>query len=537
MPEQESANRPQAPTRPNFIVILADDMGYSDIGCFGSEILTPNLDRLGSEGIRFTQMYNCARCCPSRASLLTGLYPHQAGIGHMVYDKGVPAYQGYLSDNCLTIAEALRAGGYRTYMSGKWHVGGSYSLPDRPNWRPGTPGYPTPVTRGFDRFYGTLVGAGNYFNPYGMMRDDKLIEPDEGDFYFTDAISDNAVAMIEDADTRGEPFFLYVSYTAPHWPLQALQRDIDKYVGKYRSGWDAVRTGRHEELKGSGILDPKWDISPRDEQAPPWSDLDKRRREWEDIRMAVYAAQIDSMDQGIGRILKTLEDLDLSDDTVVMFLSDNGGCAEFLAEDGWLMVNRRPTRDGRKVQVGNVFGRIPGPEDVFMSYDLPWTNASNSPFRLFKSWVHEGGIATPFIVRWGDVTVGGGINHAVMHVIDIMATCMELAGVECPQERDGRGVTPLEGESFAPILRGGSWSRREPLFWEHEGNRAVRLGDWKLVSQHPERWELYRIDEDRTELNDLAGANGPRVKELESLYRGWAERCGVLPWDELGRLP
>ena len=519
--------------RPNIIIILADDLGYSDIGCYGSEIQTPNIDSLANGGIRFTQMYNCARCCPSRASILTGLYPHQTGVGHMVSDHGFPGYRGYINDECVTIAEALKAGGYRTYMSGKWHVGGNYSLPNQANWRPGTPGYPSPITRGFDRFYGTLAGAGNYYNPYTLMQDAQFIEPGMGEFYYTDAISDNAVAMIDDAAGDDRPFFLYVAHTAPHWPLQALPGDIAKYAGKYRQGWDAVRTARHEQLKSSGILNPKWDISPRDEQAPPWSELDSRLRDWEDIRMAVYAAQIDCMDQGVGRILAKLQQEHLEENTIVMFLSDNGGCAEFLAEDGWVMVNRRPTRDGKKVRVGNAVGRTPGPEDTFMSYDLPWSNASNSPFRLFKCWVHEGGISTPLVVRWPVGIPKAGINHEPLHVIDIMATCLDLADVKYPEQLNGRAIIPLEGESFAPVLRGQDWSRQRAIFWEHEGNRAVRVENWKLVSKHPGRWELYDMNENRTELDDLAGKSCTRVKELKSLYADWASRCGVLPWEQV----
>ena len=313
-------------SKPNFVVILVDDMGFSDIGAYGSEIRTPNLDSLAKGGIRFTHMYNSALCCPSRAALLTGLYPHQTGIGHMCYDLGRPGYRGFLNDNCVTLAEALKAAGYKTLMTGKWHVGGAYSVPQQANWRPGTAGFPTPITRGFDRFYGTLAGAGNYYNPYSLMRDDKFIHvgKDE-DFYYTEAITDNAVGMMEAAAKEGKPFFMYVSYTAPHWPLQARQKDIERHVGKYRKGWDAIRTARHESLKASGLLKQKWDISPRDKEAPPWSQLDSKHQEWYDVLMAVYAAQVDTVDQGVGQILAALKRLGVEKNTVVIFLSDNGG--------------------------------------------------------------------------------------------------------------------------------------------------------------------------------------------------------------------
>ncbi len=519
--------------KPNIIVILADDMGFSDIGCYGSEIHTPNLDAMASEGVRFTQMYNCARCCPSRASLLTGLYPHQAGIGHMVGNAGTRAYQGYLRDDCVTLAEVLREAGYRTLMSGKWHVGGGY-IGNRPDtWKPGEPGHPIPVQRGFDRHYGMLGGAGSYFYPPYMIKGTTLLPTLAGDYYITDAITDEAISMIDESSAEATtPFFLYLAYTAPHWPLHALPGDIAKYEGKYRrGGWDAVRTARHEELKGMGILSPDWNISPRDEDAPPWSEITVK--DWEDLRMAVYAAQIDRMDQCIGRVLSKIKDLGIEDNTLVMFLSDNGGCAEFLGEDTGKPEPFRynvPTPDGRPMHVGNTPKINPGPDDTFMSYDLPWANASNTPFRLYKHWVHEGGISTPFILRWPAVTTCGRIEHFPCHFIDIMATCLEAAGIDYPTELNDREITPLEGESLMLLLQGQDCIREQPIFWEHEGNHAVRDGEWKLVSRFPGKWELYNMVEDRTELNDLAGQNKPKVSELVKLYCEWAELCEVREW-------
>ncbi len=517
--------------RPNIILILADDMGFSDLGCYGSEIQTPNLDRLASKGVRFTQTYNCARCCPSRASLLTGLYPHQAGVGHMVHDLGIPAYQGYLRNDCVTIAEALRGEGYRTLMSGKWHCGGLYARNDPSDWRTGDPKRPIPPDRGFDEWYGTPAGGGSYFNPKPLMRNYTFIEPEGDDYYYTDAVSDEAVRMIEDAAKREGPFFLHVSYTAPHWPLHALEEDIAKYQVQYREGWDKVRTARHEELKGMGVLDPRWEISPRDQAAPPWTEI--RQRDWEDRRMAVYAAQIDRMDQGIGRIMAKLREQGTEQDTLVLVLSDNGGCAELLREDGSKAKEWPTTRDGRPMTFGNVPGLMPGGGATYQSYDLPWANASNTPFRLYKHWVHEGGIATPMIAHWPQVVAGGRISHDLIHVIDFMATCLDVAGVEYPHEYDGRQVQPLEGESFLPALRGEGWRRERPLLWEHEGNRAVRDGRWKLVSKYPGAWELYDMVRDRTELDDLTAKNGPQVIKMAGMYEEWAERCGVINWEEI----
>jgi len=519
-------------TRPNFVVILVDDMGFSDIGCFGAEIATPNLDSMARRGAVFTQMYNCARCCPTRASLLTGLYPHQAGVGHMVGNDGIPGYQGYLRKDAVTIAEALKAGGYRTYLSGKWHVGGSYDAARPQTWRPGEEGRPIPVQRGFDHHYGFLAGATSFFNPHTLIRDDTFIRP-EPPFYFTDAISDNACTFLEDAAGGEEPFFLFTAYTAPHWPLHALEEDIARYEGKYRGGWDEARTRRHETLRGLGICDPKWDISPRDEQAPPWDGLPADRRDWEDLRMAVYAAQIDRMDQGVGRILAKLREKGMEENTVVMFLADNGGCAEFLAEDGHCQNYGYDTLEGRKVKVGNHMGLRPGPATTFMSYDLPWANASNAPFRLYKHWVHEGGIATPLLVQWPEKVKPGTRSDAPCHVIDIMATCLDAAGVAYPEQYDGNAIQPLEGESLVPAMRGQEWQRERPIFFEHEGNRAVRLGRWKLVSKHPYAWELYDMVEDRTELNDLALSNAPQAAKMAKLYDEYASTHDVMDWDKL----
>ncbi len=525
-------------SRPNIVLILVDDMGYSDIGCYGSEIRTPNLNQLAGEGVRFTQMYNCARCCPSRASLLTGLYPHQTGIGHMVGDRHLPGYRGFLNDNCVTIAEALGRAGYRSYLSGKWHVGGHYP-PNKPEeWRPGEEGHPIPTQRGFREHYGMLGGGGSYFNPPSLFHNETRAIAEGDDYYFTDAISENAVRMIDEAHASGDPFFAYVAYTAPHWPLHALPEDIARYEGKYRGrGWDDVRTARHEELKGMNVLNRRWDISPRDENAPPWAKVSSDLKDWEDLRMAVYAAQIDRMDQGVGAILAKLRELAIEDNTLVMFLSDNGGCAEFLAEDVGKPDKHRyntPTRDGRSVHVGNTAELRPGPDDTFMSYDLPWANASNSPFRLYKHWVHEGGISTPFIVRWpSTITDRGTLRHTPTHFIDIMATCLAAAGAEYPEEFNGKPIAPMAGESLLDAFQGESWRREHPIYWEHEGNRAVRVDNLKLVSKHPGAWELYDMNVDRIELCDLSGKNIERVRYFVKRYDEWAPRCNVVPWHEL----
>jgi len=523
--------------RPNIVLVLVDDMGYSDIGCFGSEINTPNIDAMATEGVRFTQMYNCARCCPSRASLLTGMYPHQAGIGHMMSDLGFPAYQGYLNDRCVTIAEALGAAGYHTLMSGKWHVGGLYNAREPGSWAPAVPGHPTPLGRGFERFYGTLEGCGSYYRPHTLMRQDRFIDVDaEEEFYYTDAISNEAVRLVREFVPHGqeekqEPFFLYVAYTAPHWPLHALPEDIARYEGRYRRGWDRLRKDRYDRMAELGVIDEKWKISPRDEEAPPWEEVSDK--EWEDQRMAVYAAQVDCMDQGIGRIIRALAETGVEENTLVLFLSDNGGCAELLKEDGPVQNLVYPTRKGKIVHAGNFPGVTPGSEETYMSYDLPWANASNTPFRLFKHWVHEGGISTPLVARWPAGVKAHRIVHQPIHVVDIMATILEAAGVAYPKEYNGRAVQPLAGESFLPGMRGESWQRQAPIYWEHEGNCALRRGDWKLVRKYPGSWELYNMEKDRAELNDRIEGEKSRTNEMIAEWEGWAERCGVVPWERL----
>ena len=512
------AERPAArvaSARPNIVLIMADDMGFSDIGSYGGEISTPNLDRLAGGGLRFTQFYNTARCCPTRASLLTGLYSHQAGIGHMVRDRGFPSYQGYLNDECVTIAEALAQGGYKTLMSGKWHVG-----EDRPNW---------PTDRGFDRYFGLISGGSNYFkldSARQMAVDDQPYTPG-GDFYMTDPFSDNAVGFIDEHGAQEQPFFLYLLYTAPHWPLHARPRDIAKYRGKYLEGWDELRRRRHARMIEMGIVEERWPLTTRDAEAPAWEDVEDKALE--DLKMAVYAAQIDSMDQGIGRVLDKIAEIGAEENTLIMFLADNGGCAEEI---------NIPQGTPRNTW-GDPYAP-PGPVNSFDSYGLPWANASNTPFRLYKHWVHEGGIASPLICSWpARIRQGGAITQEPGHVIDLSATCLDVAGVHYPESYREKAVKPIEGKSLRPIFETGSREGHEAIFWEHEGNRAVRKGPWKLVSRFGQgddgngEWELYDLEEDRSEMNDLAGQNRARVGELADLYDAWSRRAGIVPWNQL----
>lgn len=498
-----SADTPAAKSqRPNILIIMADDLGYSDLGCYGSEIATPNLDRLAKNGLRFRQFYNTSRCCPTRASLLTGLYAHQAGVGHMVNDLGVPAYQGHLNDRCVTIPEVLRGAGYTTLMSGKWHVG-----EQRPSW---------PFDRGFDHSYALVSGGTNYWrlDPNRILaRDGERIQP-PADWYVTDAITENAVAYLDEAAQGERPFFLYLAYTAPHWPLHAYEADIAKYRGKYLDGWDALRKRRHQRMIELGTVDAHWPLSPREKTAPDWDELsDAARRDW-DLRMAVYAAQIDRMDQGIGRVLAKLAERKALDNTLILFLADNGGCQE--------VIDR------------GMPGVPPGLADSFLSYGIAWANASNTPFRMYKHFVHEGGISSPLVAHWPAVMKQRGeLNDQVGHVIDLMATCIDLAGTEYPQTYQGREITPLEGKSLRPILEGRRREPHEHVYWEHEGNRAIREGDLKLVAQFKGPWELYDLKADRTELNNLVDERPDDVGRLSRAWDAWAARVGVEPWEKV----
>lgn len=505
-----------AATKPNIILILADDMGFSDIGCFGSEISTPNLDKLAQKGVRFTQFYSAARCCPTRASLLTGLYQHQAGIGDMVNDLGYPSYQGYLNNSSITLAEALKLNGYNTYMSGKWHVGSRTEA--------------LPRQRGFDRFFGLVDGAGSYFRrepyrinqnaPHWMIDDTDYDPPTEG-FYMTNAIADYALQFLDEEKTKEEPFFMYMAFTAPHWPLHALPADIAKYRGKYIKGWDVLRRERFERMKKMGLLEQSVKLSERDERVSEWNSLTVDEQKMWDLRMAVYAAMIDNLDQNIGRVLNKLHIMGELENTLIIFLSDNGGCHEEIKNKG----NYLPT------------SAETGTADSFDSYEYPWANVSNTPFRMHKHWVHEGGISTPFIAFLPEKIKAGQLVKQPGHIIDIMPTLLDFAGGKYPEVFKNNLLTPLEGVSLSGLFSEGKLQRNNSLFWEHEGNRAVREGDWKLVSKYNnqmkkfEDWELYNLKIDRSETNDLSFENVELKLKMITEYENWAKRVGVVPRD------
>ena len=532
-------------SRPNIIIIMADDMGWSDIGCYGGEIETPNIDRLADNGLRFTQFYNTGRCCPTRASLLTGTYAHQTGIGHMMNDKGLPGYRGDLGKNVLTIAEVLRPAKYSTYLSGKWHVTPE-TLPEgsKHNW---------PNQRGFERFYGTIHGAGSFFDPNSLARNNAHISPmsdpdyQPDQFYYTDAINDHAVRFIKEHQVKN-PFFLYVAHTAPHWPMHALPEDIEKYKGRYDDGWEVIRKERYRRQLQMGLVKSNWQLSNRD--AVAWKDA--KNKEWEIRLMEVYAAMVDRLDQGIGRIISALEKRKMLDNTLILFLSDNGGCAEGMgrqngirymdsepekrkpmkADDLQLDMIPKRTRDGKVVKQGTEV--IPGGADTFHGYGQAWANVSNTPFREYKSRVHEGGISTPLVAHWPKgiaPKLKGKFEDQPSHVIDFMATCLDLAKAEYPKKINGEDVVPMQGVSLKPVFGGTSIIREKPLYWEHQGNRAIRMGNWKLVAKGSfGAWELFDVDSDRSELNDLADLYPNRVTEMSQKWEEWAIETHVKPW-------
>ena len=513
--------------RPNVVLILADDLGFSDIGCYGGEISTPNIDSLATTGVRLSQFYNTARCSPSRASLLTGLHPHQTGIGILTNDDQPRGYPGTINDRCLTVAEILGSAGYATGLVGKWHLASDMKNPNEA-W---------PTRRGFQYFYGTLTGCGNYFQPGTLTRNESNIEEEAlaDDYYYTDAISTEATKFIRDRAKADDPFFLYVAFTAPHWPLHARAEDIERYRGRFAKGWDSLREERMRRLKEFGILSDEAALSERDPTQPAWDQV--ADPEWEQRRMEAYAAQVDRMDQGIGRILATLAESGLRDDTVVIFLSDNGASPEsmpLIDRETFRQrsdIFRAKTRDGRDVRLGNEPDIVPGGEDTYASYGRAWANLSNTPFRYYKRWVHEGGISTPLLVSWpnGNLAVGS-VSRTAYQLTDVVPTILEMTRTEFPSDYPGRRPQPLEGRSMLPAFRGEN-TDDGTLYWEHTGNAAVRRGQWKLVREHPGAWELYDMSSDRSETNDLAAQHPDIVADLRAEWERWAERIGLIPWE------
>ncbi|MDF1816305.1 MAG: arylsulfatase [Verrucomicrobiales bacterium] len=497
---------------PNIVHIISDDMGYSDIGCYGGEIETPVLDSLAQSGLRFTNFYVNNMCWPTRASLMTGLYPKTA------LPKGGSA-DGGLHPDAVTLPQCLRKAGYATFMSGKWHLS-SAEEPDGEN---------APHHRGFDQYFGTIHGASDFFAPADVQLNGKDMThewKDNPDYYYTDVITDYALQFVKQKNPEEKPFYLYVSYNAAHWPLHAKPEDIEHYKGHYAMGWDKLREQRHKKMKELGVIDPEWKLSPRNEKVPAWQDVDNK--DWHQKRMEVYAAQITCMDRNIGRIVDYLKESGQFENTLILFHHDNGGCHVEYEETRTGSWTRDFTTDGKSLPVrpGNIPGLMPGPQSTFQSYGYGWANASNTPFRYFKQYDHEGGTRSPLIVSWPkgiDHQKAGGMANAVCHAVDIMPTLLSVAEVALPAQKP----MSLEGESVLSSISGGEKNGERSIFWNHNKGRAVRKGNWKLVGIAKKDWELYNLVSDGTELNNVAGDHPDVVNDLKSEFESWAKRTDL----------
>ena len=503
-----------AASRSNIIVILVDDMGFSDLGCYGSEISTPNIDALAANGLRFTQFYNGARCCPSRASLLTGLYAHQTGLGDTISnDKKVPGYRGRLNDECVTIADVLRSAGYFTAMSGKWHVGDWAGV--------------VPWTRGFDRSLNVSAATGFYhldgpnprlfLNGKALANDDSVLPKD---WYTTDVFTDFGMKFIDEALASKRPFFLYLAYNAPHTPIQAPASDIAKYRGKYKAGWDKLREQRYAKQISLGIVDKGCPLSPRPDDVKAWDSLTPAEQDRFDHIMSIYAACVDHLDQAVGRLVANLRQRGVLDNTMILFLSDNG--AESASHSNKM---HDPN--------GSLEGDSPGDAKSVVYQGASWATLSDTPFRLYKRFSHEGGISTPLIAHWpAHIAAKGELRTQPGHIVDLMATCVDVSGAKYPAEFNGKQIIPMEGKSLLPVFENKP-IERDAIYWEHEGNAAVRAGDLKLARVGREgAWELYDMKTDRAELRNLAPEKPDMVKELFAKWEAWAIRTNVKPYSD-----
>jgi arylsulfatase A-like enzyme len=506
--------------RPNILLIVADDLGYSDLGCYGGEIETPVLDALAANGLRFSQFYSTARCCPSRASILTGQYPHKVGVGHMVTDMGHPGYRGRLSENAVTLAEVVKSAGYRTFMSGKWHVGTN-----------------DPTRHGFEQYFGTLISAATFWDSGKYLRlpqgsETRHYAPDA--FYGTDALTDYAQDFLKDARTTPDrPWFLYLAYNAPHFPLHARPEDIARYRNRYAAGWDLLRQERLARMKRLRLVSKGTRLSPRSKftnfgetvsaENPPWDSLPQERRADLAMRMAIYAAMVDRMDQNIGRVTADLRANGELDNTLLIFLSDNGACAEW--DPFGFDVSSSPDNI---LHQGDDLARM-GSRGTYHSVGSAWANASNTPWRMYKHYSHEGGISTPCIVHWpAGFRRRNAIESSPAHLIDLMPTIVAASGARYPERIDARRIPPMAGSSLLPALRGKPMPERA-LYFEHEGTRAVREGRYKLTALRGGPWKLYDMERDRTELEDLAGVQPLRVESLARKWHEWAADNQVTP--------
>lgn len=525
--------------RPNVVVILADDLGYSDLGCYGGEISTPNLDGLAQEGIRFTRFYNAGRSCPTRASLLTGLYPHQAGVGRMTFDEHQPGYRGTMTHNGMTIAEVLKESGYQTGMIGKWHVAETPLRDDQRRWLAHqtyhdefAPKDNYPVNRGFQDFYGTIYGVINYFDPFSLVNGDKPVTSVPDDYYATTAMADSAVSYVNRYAGSDKPFFLYLSFHAPHWPLHALPGDIAKYEESYKVGWEKIREERYARMKEMKLFGEMDDFLSSRPFTDEWSQ--NSTAEWDAHAMAVHAAMVDRMDREIGKVIQALKESGEWENTLILFLSDNGAsnedCQHYAPGE-----NDRPAemRNGDPIIYPRNKELLPGPQNSYASIGARWANVANTPFRFWKAKSYEGGIATPMIAHWpeGIKNERGSINNETGHVIDLMATCIDLSQSHYPEQYKGNKLIPYEGKSLLPVFTKGEREGHREICFEHFNEKAmIDRSGWKIVKPgNGQSWELYDLNRDRSELTDLSGNYPERVKEMEQRYLAWERRCMVTP--------
>lgn len=520
--------------RPNIILMLVDDMGYSDPGCYGGEIHTPNIDLLAANGLRFTQFHNCARCCPTRASLMTGLYAHQVGLARNGQS---------LSSNCITVAEGLKDAGYNTAMVGKWHLSKTLLHPDPDKHQKWVdhqvdhdafgPVDSYPASRGFEKHYGVIWGVINHFDPFSLVEGKEPIKKVPENYYFTDAITDKAIEYIEDFNKNDKPFFLYYAHCAPHWPLHAKEKDIEKYKGTYLDGWKKLRQNRYKKQNEIGLFDQNiTKLPPLMDNDQKWDNLSDERKKYEARKMAVHAAMVDCVDQNLGRVIETLKRTGQYENTMIIFLSDNGASPEQVE---WGPGYDRPsqTREGEKLLYGYDKPAVDliGSEKSYLSIGPAWANAVNTPFKYWKKESYEGGSNTPCIIHWpaGLKARSGSITTQPAHVIDITPTCLELAGLQYMSRYKNKTLLPLEGSSLTALIRGEKIQRSEEYYFEHERGRAVRKNGWKLVAHTstPNKWELYHISEDLTEMNNLADQYPEKVEQLEKDWNKWAQRAGM----------
>jgi len=517
--------------QPNIVIISASNLGYSDLGCYGSEIKTPALDKLAAEGLQFTQFYSCGNCAMSQTTLLTGQIPQRVGMGLPMVELEQKGYKGSISKATCTMAEFLKSVGYETYMAGTWGLTRHYRI--------GDPSHAWPLNRGFDRFFGTIQPQACYFEPANLIMNQQPYDCGE-DFYYTYEIAKEAAHFLDRAKGTGHPFFLHVSFSAPGWPLQAPEQEIKQYALTYKYGWDSVRAERFKAMQKLGVLSSIAKFPERDARVFDWGRVGAYAA-WHARRMEVYAAQVSAMDRGVATIMEKLKQIGVDDETIVIFLSTAGASGDELSPKTVSRSIPAKTANGEPTQVGNVPNVQPGSKVTFQSYGVPWANVSNTPLRGYADTVYEGGISVPCIIRWNDHTEPGLVKEPT-HIMDIFPTVVELSEHPFPSELKGHETLRPRGESLVPLfsikyrldLRTNEKKKNRYFFWECKGNAAVRYGDWKLVfPKGGQRWELYNLTADRMETTDvfIRYQKDQAVEQMIYNYEQWKAKNRVEDWN------